>query len=148
MTKADIEYYFSDFEDTDYDELVNFWEDTGVGGKHRGDNVKIINETVKNGGKLILMKMKPDGIIIGSAWVTTDKRRSYLHYFAIAEDLRGKGLAKKLMNEVMVHAEKLGLQFRLEVHIDNAAAISLYERYGFGYLGDYDIYINRSVQKK
>ncbi|MDA3884213.1 MAG: GNAT family N-acetyltransferase [Candidatus Delongbacteria bacterium] len=147
MTRAIGKYYFIDFTASDFDELMIFWEETGVGGKHRGDTADIISDSVANGGRLILMKLDSNKII-GSAWVTTDKRRTYLHYFAISEEFRGNGLANDLMDVVMEHAKHLGLQFRLEVHEDNIPATELYKKYGFEYLGDYDIYINRKTQKK
>ena len=142
-----IKYNFVDFTNSDFEELMTFWEDTGVGGKHRGDNADVISDSVKNGGRLILMKLEKTNEIIGSAWVTTDKRRTYLHYFAISEEFRGIGLANVLMDRVMAHAKYLGLQFRLEVHEDNIPALKLYNKYGFEYLGDYNIYINRSIKK-
>ncbi|MCK5759676.1 MAG: GNAT family N-acetyltransferase [Candidatus Delongbacteria bacterium] len=143
-----IKYNFVDFTKSDLEELMTFWEDTGVGGKHRGDNSDIISASVNNGGRLILMKLERTSEIIGSAWVTTDKRRTYLHYFAISKEFRGIGLANILMDQVMEHAKYLGLQFRLEVHEDNIPAFELYKKYGFEYLGDYNIYINRNLQKK
>ena len=139
-------YYFSSFTTQDFDELMIFWEETGVGGKHRGDTAKIINSSMENGGKLILMKLNSTDEIIGSAWVTTDKRRTFLHYFAISKEYKGNGFANDLMDKVMEHAHFLGLQFRLEVHEDNIPAIELYKKYGFEYLGDYNIYINREIQ--
>ena len=146
--RKDIEYNFADFANSDFEELMTFWEDTGVGGKHRGDSADIILDAVNNGGRLILMKLDATNDIIGSAWVTTDKRRTYLHYFAIAKEFRRMGLANILMDRVMEHAKYLGLQFRLEVHEDNMPALELYKKYGFEYLGDYNIYINRGLQKK
>ena len=140
-------YYFIDFTASDFDELMIFWEETGVGGKHRGDSADIISDSIANGGRLILMKLDSSNKIIGSAWVTTDKRRTFLHYFAISKEYRGKGFANDLMDVVMEHAQFLGLQFRLEVHEDNIPALELYKKYGFEYLGDYNIYINRNIKK-
>ena len=146
--EKDIKYKFVDFISSDFEELAGFWEETGVGGKHRGDNADMILDSIKNGGRLILMKLEKTSEIIGSAWVTTDKRRTYLHYFAISKEFRGRGLANILMDQVMEHAKYIGLQFRLEVHEDNIPAFELYKKYGFESLGDYNIYINRSLQKK
>ena len=148
MTTNIIDYYYSDFIASDFDELMIFWEDTGVGGKHRGDTAEIINSSVENGGRLILMKLKTTDEIIGSAWITTDKRRSFLYYFAISKELRGLGLGNELMDKVMEHANFLGLQMKLEVHEDNMIAIELYKKYGFVYLGDYNVYINRDISSK
>ncbi|NOR45080.1 MAG: GNAT family N-acetyltransferase [Candidatus Delongbacteria bacterium] len=148
MTTNIVDYYFSDFTTSDFDKLIAFWEDTGVGGKNRGDTADIISDSGENGGRLILMKLDATNEIIGSAWVTTDKRRTFLHYFAILKEYRGNGLANDLMDVVMEHAQLLGLQFRLEVHEDNTPALELYKKYGFEYLGDYNIYINRDIQKE
>ena len=148
MPRAIDKYSFIDFTTSDFEELMIFWEDTGVGGKHRGDTADIILDSVSNGGRLILMKLDATNEIIGSAWITTDKRRSFLHYFAISKEYRRKGFANNLMDVVMKHAQFLGLQFRLEVHEDNIPALELYKKYGFEYLGDYNIYINRKLQKK
>ena len=143
-----IKYNFVDFTKSDFEELMTFWEDTGVGGRHRGDNSDIISASVNNGGRLILMKLEGTNEIIGSAWITTDKRRSFLYYFAISKEFRGLGLGNELMDKVMEYANSLGLQMKLEVHEDNMIAIELYKKYGFTYLGDYNVYINRDISSK
>ena len=40
----------------------------------------------------------------------------------------------------------IGLQLKLEVQRDNAAAIALYRKAGFDLLGDYDVYIIRDLR--
>lgn len=133
-----------DYQPTDYAALTELWNELGLGGAHRGDNETIITKCNEMGGFLILMK-EPTGQLIGSSWVTIDGRRSYLHHFGIATEYQGRGLARLLMDETMKRVNQLGMQVKLEVHRNNQKAISLYKKYGYDYLGDYDVYINRNI---
>ncbi|MDD3688122.1 MAG: GNAT family N-acetyltransferase [Bacteroidales bacterium] len=112
-----------------------------MGGAHRGDNLKIISETLKNGGVLFVLLV--DEQIVGTSWITNDSRRLYLHHFGIIPAYQGKGLSNILMDTSMQFARESGLQIKLEVHKNNAIARRLYEKYGFKYLGDYDVFIVR-----
>lgn len=47
----------------------------------------------------------------------------------------------------MEFARKVGLQIKLEVHEKHVVARNLYDKYGFKYLGDYDIFIVRNIFK-
>ena len=143
MEKA-TEIQIVDYDTNDYSELSAHWTELGLGGLHRGDNAEIIDRCNALGGFLILMKTET-GKIIGSSWVTVDGRRSYLHHFGIAKEYQTKGFAAKLMDESMRRIKEIGMQSKLEVHRNNFKAISLYKKFEFGYLGDYDVYINRNI---
>lgn len=127
-----------------YPQINEFWQSTGLGGSYRGDNEEIIEGTIQAGGHLILM-VDDSGLIIGTSWLTNDKRRTYIHHFGIKEEYRGKGLAGKLLEKSMELARIAGYQVKLEVHHDNLPARKLYENYGFKYLGDYDVMIIREL---
>jgi ribosomal protein S18 acetylase RimI-like enzyme len=129
------------FTESDYEAVLEVWKQTDMGGAHRGDNLKIINETLKNGGVLFVLLV--DEQIVGTSWITNDSRRLYLHHFGIIPAYQGKGLSNILMNTSMQFARESGLQIKLEVHKNNAIARQLYEKYGFKYLGDYDVFIVR-----
>ncbi|MFO7810708.1 MAG: GNAT family N-acetyltransferase [Candidatus Delongbacteria bacterium] len=130
----------------DFDGLIRLWTDIHLGGASRGDTHDIIKNSIKNGGQLLVVK-DPEGKIIGSSWLTTDKRRNYLHHFGIREEYRRTGLSTKLLEKALDFSNKSGLQIKLEVHKNNKIAIKLYEKYGFKYLGDYLSYIIRTVNK-
>jgi ribosomal protein S18 acetylase RimI-like enzyme len=140
----DQQFNFFDYQQSDFDGLMEMWLATGLGDSKRGDNHQIIIQTLEKGGKLILLKTSSLKII-GSSWMTTDGRRLYLHHFGILPECQGKGLAKLLMAESMKFAKQTGLQIKLEVHTTNLKAINLYKKYGFKYLGDYDVYIIRET---
>ncbi|MFH1121485.1 MAG: GNAT family N-acetyltransferase [Bacteroidota bacterium] len=128
----------------DYPALEAFWNENGLGGKHRGDTPEVIEDTLEAGGHLLLLTDK-EGNISGSSWMTNDRRRTYLHHFGIAGPLRGKGLANVLLGKSLLLAKRDGLQVKIEVHRENEIALNLYRKAGFKYLGDYDVYIIREL---
>jgi ribosomal protein S18 acetylase RimI-like enzyme len=136
-------FIIRDYRESDYDALINLWESTGLGGAHRGDDAGIIRKTLEAGGKLLILEKESDESIAGSSWLTNDGRRIYLHHFGIRPGLQGQGLAKPLLEASVDFAKKLNLQLKIEVHRQNTVALNLYKKYGFGYLGDYDVYIIR-----
>lgn len=128
----------------DFSEITKLWSDTGLGGAVRSDTKKTIELTLKAGGKLFILHNKMNDEIIGTSWLTHDHRRIYMHHFGIKPAYQGKGYARQLMLKSIEYARLSGLQFKLEVHKDNFKAISLYKKWGFKYLGDYDAYIIRN----
>lgn len=141
------EYLIREYLESDYDAVEALWENTGLGGAHRGDNKDVIKRTINLGGKLLVLTDTKDSSIIGSSWLTVDGRRTYLHHFGIASQYQGKGLANLLLEASLTEAKKMGLQIKLEVHIDNLKALNLYKKAGFTYLGDYAVYIIRDIYK-
>ncbi|MCD4737248.1 MAG: GNAT family N-acetyltransferase [Bacteroidales bacterium] len=139
------EYHIRDYRDEDFIEIERFWEENGVGGAFRGDDRKTILETIRNGGKLIIIEHKNPGLVIGTSWLTNDGRRIYLHHFAVRKEFRRKGLSKILLEKSLEFTREKGKQIKIEVHKDNHIAIDLYKKAGFRYLGDYDVYIMRKI---
>jgi ribosomal protein S18 acetylase RimI-like enzyme len=131
------------FEESDYESVLELWELTGLGGAHRGDNLKIINNTIKAGGIFYILENVLNKKIVGTAWITNDKRRLYLHHFGIHPDYQGLGLSHILAKACIEYGKKLDLQMKLEVHTNNIKAKQLYEKYQFKKLGDYEVYIIR-----
>ena len=136
-------FIIRDYLESDYPALINLWESTGLGGAHRGDDAGVIRKTFEAGGKLLILETESDATLAGSSWLTNDGRRIYLHHFGILPPLQGKGLAKQLLAASIDFAKQKELQLKIEVHRQNRVAIALYTKYGFSYLGDYDIYIIR-----
>ncbi|HOK37331.1 MAG: GNAT family N-acetyltransferase [Bacteroidales bacterium] len=140
-------YFVRDFYESDYSGVLEVWNATDMGGAHRGDNLEVIKNTINNGGALFVLTEKLSGKIIGTSWITNDKRRLYLHHFGIHPQYQGKGLSHLLMEKTMDFARKSGLQIKLEVHKENLVARKLYQKYGFNYLGDYDVFIVRKYDE-
>lgn len=133
------------FAESDYDAVVEVWRQTDLGGALRGDNLEIIKDTIKCGGALFVLINNDSDRLIGTSWITNDSRRLYLHHFGILPEFQGKGLSNLLMAKSMQYARDKKLQIKLEVHKENAVARHLYEKYGFKYLGDYDVFIVREL---
>mgnify|MGYP001575359418 CR=1 FL=1 len=131
----------------DYKGISHLWKLTGMGNPKRGDNAKIIEESLKIGGKLLVLQEKNSSNICGTSWMTFDGRRIHLHHFGILPEFQGKGLSKLLLDESLKFVKKKGYQVKLEVQKTNTKAINLYKKAGFKYLGDYDVYIVRDISK-
>lgn len=127
-----------------YDQVNNLWVASGMGGIQRGDDSNVIMNTLYSGEHLPLL-LNNACEVIGTAWLTNDRRRTYIHHFCIREDYRRKGLGKKLLEHSLKLAKTDGYQVKLEVHVDNFAAIRLYESHGFKHLEGYMVLIIRAI---
>lgn len=136
-----------DYHEDDFDEIVKFWYLTDMGNPERADSKETINRTLEMGGKLFVMEFKSSKQICGTSWMTYDGRRILLHHFGILPECQGKGLSKILLKESLQFVKNNGSQVKLEVHSTNFKAISLYKKFGFIHLEDYNVYIIRDVSK-
>ena len=134
-----------EYSENDYNDVINIWSLTGMGGAERGDDHLTIQRSIDMGGKLLLLIEDDTAEVIGTSWMTYDGRRIHLHHFGILPYYQGKGLSKKLLKASLDFAREKGSQVKLEVHSTNVKAIKLYSSNGFMYLGDYDVYIIRDV---
>ncbi len=132
-----------DYNNEDFDRLNDLWQETGLNAPHRGDNAKIIEESIKMGGKLILLENTEINEIIGSSWMTFDGRRILLHHIGVKPNYQNRGFGKLLTKESIKFAQERRIGIKLEVHQTNKKAIEIYKKLGFSYLGDYDVYIIR-----
>ena len=146
LSKMKNEIKIREYKSSDYKEVKNLWDLTGMGGNERGDNNDVILSTIEAGAKFIVLVKNE--IIIGTAWLTHDYRRTYLHHFGIHPDFQGQGLANKLMDKCMVLLKEIGYQVKLEVHIENIKAINLYKKYGFSDFPGYELMMNRTINIK
>jgi [ribosomal protein S18]-alanine N-acetyltransferase len=138
-------YTIRDYWAADYPYVADIWERTGISTPGRGDSAEVIENTLRRSGRLLVLVDKESDTVVGTAWLTNDGRRLYLHHFAIDPKFQGGGFSKPLLREALKVAKETGLQVKLEVHRGNERAIHFYEKAGFKYLGDYDIYIIRDL---
>jgi len=132
-----------EFIQKDKEQLFHLWDTLDLGGKERGDDIVVINNTIEKGGKLFVMIFEEE--LIGSAWVTDDGRRLFLHHMGIHKNFQGKGYSKMLMDEVMNFTREKKMQIKLEVHEMNKIAQKLYAKYGFKPLNNYTVVIKRRL---
>jgi ribosomal protein S18 acetylase RimI-like enzyme len=136
-----------EYEEKDFFEVAEVWKQTGINTPGRGDTAAAIANTLRHGGRLLVLEEKTSGNVVGTSWLTSDGRRLYLHHFAVMPERQGQGLAKLLLKTSLQIAKQTGLQIKLEVHRDNERAVNLYKNAGFQRLGDYDILIIRDLRK-
>lgn len=73
-----------------------------------------------------------NGALIGYASAKTVLDECEFGNIAVAKDMRRRGVARAIMTELLTELKRNGgAKVFLEVRSDNAAAISLYERFGF-----------------
>lgn len=133
-----IEHYHSD----DYPQIASLWNELGLGGAERGDDASVISRTLENNGAFFVVRLKQR--ILGTAWITNDQRRLYLHHMGVAKEFQNKGVGWALLKSCVGWSKSLGLQLKLEVNPSNENAVHLYKKIGFKQLGDYDVYIIRN----
>ncbi len=134
-----------DYRPEDYPTIESLWLATGLGGFWRGDDRAVIEKSLAIGGKL-LVALDVDGALVGTSWMTFDGRRLHLHHVGVLPDYRRSGIGRLLSIESIRFAREKQVQIKLEVHRSNEAAVSMYKKLGFQYLGDYDVYIIRDYQ--
>ncbi len=138
------DYIIRDFKQRDFPMVEKIWAETDLGGKERGDSLNIIFDTIKSGGRLLVMENNKSKDIIGTSWLTVDGRRMHMHHFGIKPSFQKQGLAKLLLKESLKFAGETRLQIKIEVHKSNIHALNLYQKYGFKQLGDYEVLIIRN----
>ena len=131
-----------DYRPDDYTAIMDLWADTGLGGAQRGDDQRIIEQSIAMGGKLLVAESN-DGELLGTSWMSFDGRRFHLHHLGVLPAYQRRGIGRLLSIASIDFAREKGIQIKLEVHRSNTAAIALYKNLGFKYLGDYDVYIIR-----
>lgn len=130
-----------EFLDSDFPSLAELWSAAGIGNPARGDTLESVRRTLALGGRLFVLT---SGVrIVGSAWISDDGRRLYLHHMAVLPELQGRGLGKRLMDTAVTVARERGMQMKLEVSEMNQGAIALYRKYGFETLEGYRTMIRR-----
>ena len=131
----------------DFPGIMEVWSATGLSRPERGDDEATIERSIAMGGAMFVMcEEDDDRKVTGTSWLTFDGRRLHMHHFGIAPAFQGRGLSAELLRESLRLVKEKGYQVKLEVHRTNEAAVRLYRKAGFEYLGDYDVYIIRDVQ--
>lgn len=73
-----------------------------------------------------------DGQVAGCAGFSNICGVANIDNVVVAADFRGKGIARMMMQELIAEGEAEQVEaFTLEVRVSNAAAIHIYEKFGF-----------------
>ncbi len=126
-----------------YAQLISLWDAAGVSNPARSDSYEAISLSLAHGGVILLASEA--GAVLGSAWLTHDFRRLYIHHMAVLPLYQNKGIGTLLMREALSIAHNLGYQAKLEVHSENPSARHLYSKFGFQELSGYITMIKRDI---
>jgi ribosomal-protein-alanine N-acetyltransferase len=126
-----------------YVSICTLWEMTGVGNPARGDSYEAVCHSLSHEGKIILCCSEE--LPVGTAWLTHDFRRLYIHHMAVHPNYQNKGYGHRIMETALEVAKELKLQIKLEVHKTNQAASKLYQEFGFTTLDGYQVMIKRDI---
>jgi ribosomal protein S18 acetylase RimI-like enzyme len=140
-------FIIREYAEGDFKQIADLWQQTEMGNPQRGDDAAMIMNTISMGGCLLILEEKKSGKVCGTSWMTFDGRRIHLHHLGVLPYYQGKGLANLLLEESLKFVKTMGYQVKLEVHKSNIKALSLYKKFGFTRLGDYDVYIIRDITK-
>lgn len=125
-----------------YAAIMEIWNATGISNPARADDLGSIQSNLDQGGIMLLAYL--EGKLAGTAWLSHDFRRLYIHHMAVAPHLQNCGIGRCLLEEALDIAAAHGWQAKLEVHRDNAAARHLYASCGFTDLEGYITMVKRS----
>lgn len=93
-------------------------------------------ELVASGRWYLGVERVADGALVGYAGLWFDGYDTQVMTIAVDAAHQGHGLGRRLLEALIEHAREVGaLQVLLEVRVDNAPAIHLYESAGFQMLG-------------
>jgi len=77
-----------------------------------------------------------DGRVAGCCGYTDSYGEADIDNVVVAEGFRNQGIAQKMLEKLIARGEAAGISaFTLEVRVSNAAAIHIYEKFGFRSVG-------------
>jgi len=105
------------------------------------DKVYVLKDEEKIIGAGIV-SLREDPIYKGGNWsvIFPDEEIAVLHLFAIDPEYRSRGLALKLLENIIHETKKTSKAIHLDAVKGNLAAAKLYEKAGFLYQGDKEVY--------
>lgn len=84
----------------------------------------------------LMINDEPAYATIDGKWLTDGDFLVY-HRVAVAQDQLGKGLAKRLLQEVETYAAQRQINsIRADTNFDNAGMLNLFEKLGYSYCGE------------
>src|SRR2546428_41413 len=95
---ADQAIVIRDYDMTDYGSICALWQSTGLMSAERGDDARVIAHTLASGGRLWVATREDEARVVGTAWITNDARRLYLHHVAVLPKYQHQGVGRRLFD--------------------------------------------------
>jgi len=117
--------------DRDYEAVRALWLSSGPGIQlSPSDEPEEIRRKLERDPELFLVA-EEQGQLVGTVLGGYDGRRGMVYHLAVAPSMRGRGIARALMQTLEDRLRALGCyKYYLLVTMDNQAAIDFYERLG------------------
>jgi ribosomal protein S18 acetylase RimI-like enzyme len=114
----------------DVTDAVTLWTDAGLTrpwNDAAGDYLRAVA-----GPASVVLGIRADGDLVGSAMVGHDGHRGWVYYLAVADAARGRGLGRELMSAAEAWLVGRGMpKIQFMVRSDNEAVISFYDHLGY-----------------
>jgi len=114
----------------DVDEAVALWAEAGLTrpwNDAAGDFLRAVD-----GPSSVVLGVRADGELVGSAMVGHDGHRGWVYYLAVAESARGHGLGRDLMAAAEAWLVERGLpKIQFMVRSDNTEVLDFYDHLGY-----------------
>nr|WP_263326818.1 GNAT family N-acetyltransferase [Neobacillus sp. Marseille-Q6967] len=108
----------------------------GMTEKEAGD----YNQYIRDSGGDQNLIIEKEGKIVGKMRVSESNDEAWIYGFTIFPELRGQGIGRKALTNVVKMQQRKGLPVFLEVEAKNAHALGLYESCGFRTYHSQDYY--------
>jgi ribosomal protein S18 acetylase RimI-like enzyme len=116
----------------DYEQLLALWSKAGLPFKPKGrDNRKAMaKEMAANPGFFLGAVL--DNQLVGAVVISCDLRKGWINRLAVNPAYRGRGVAKKLIDESEKTLRKRGVRiFCALIENDNIVSKNLFKKYGY-----------------
>jgi ribosomal protein S18 acetylase RimI-like enzyme len=114
----------------DVDDAVALWTEAGLTrpwNDAAGDFLRAVT-----GPASVVLGIRADGELTGSAMVGHDGHRGWVYYLAVAQSARGRGLGRELMGAAEAWLVERGLpKIQFMVRTDNAEVLDFYNHLGY-----------------
>lgn len=114
----------------DVDDAVALWTEAGLTrpwNDAAGDFLRAVD-----GPASVVLGVRADGELVGSAMVGHDGHRGWVYYLAVAASARGRGLGRELMGAAEAWLVERGLpKIQFMVRSDNAEVLDFYDHLGY-----------------
>ncbi len=131
----------------DYQNVLKVWEEAGIDIGLSDTKPEIKRMIDHNPGLCLVMEDTKTEEIIGAVLGGFDGRRGWVHHLAVMPKHQGKGLGRKIMNELEKRFKAMNIvKIKLEVVRGNQGVIDFYEKLGWN-LRDELITMSKTLRK-
>jgi len=131
-----------DYRSEDYLAIIDLWLKTGYGKTSRYENQKVIEKSIKMGGRLIVATT-PESLMAGSLWLTFDGYSGHLHHLSVLPKFIEMEIVSSLVGEAIRFSKGKGYQLKIEADLNNKNLIHQFSELGFTSIGQYFIFVLR-----